>query len=203
MIRTKMDCENVPAKSQSKKKDRKIIIQNGGIKMKKIIVTLVLVVGIVVALSAFEGMREHRGEESGQHQGKQHGMMNKNMGKSLKMLMEKLELTDAQKDQIDEMQSKSRKEMIQLEADIEILIVDKRTFMKDHDFGKVKKVVGNIMDLKKEMALKQIDDHAEIWNSLTPKQQEKAEELKEDKSGFQKKFKHDKKGHKKGKQNNK
>ena len=162
--------------------------KTGGNKMKKIILILVLVVGIVAALSAFEGMKEHKGNDTEHCQGMQQGMMNKNMdkqhgmGDGLGMIMAELELTDAQKEQIEVLQMKHKKDIIQLKADIDILQVDKYAARQDQDFKELKKLTGKIFDLKKNIAIKQVEHHESMWKVLTPEQQVKAKELKQDKS---------------------
>lgn len=150
--------------------------------MKRIIVTLALVVGIVAGLAAFDGWNEHKGRDFEHCQ----GMMEKNMNRQHDMggfgwMLESLELTDAQKKKIDELQLKHKKAMIQLDADIEILIVDKISTMQEHDFAKVKKITGSIFDLRKNVAVKQIEHLEAMWNVLTPEQQQKADELRNSK----------------------
>ncbi|MDO9576953.1 MAG: Spy/CpxP family protein refolding chaperone [Candidatus Cloacimonadales bacterium] len=151
--------------------------------MKRIMVALLLVAGIVAALSAFEGMKEHQGKDFEHGQ----GMMRENMenqpgmGDGFGMLPAELELTDAQKEQIENLQINHKKEMIQLKADIDILQVDKHKAMQDHDFKELKKLTGKIFDLKKSIAIKQVEHQEAIWNVLTPEQQAKADGMKQDK----------------------
>jgi Spy/CpxP family protein refolding chaperone len=162
-------------------------------KMKKIIVTLVLIVGILATLSAYDGMRQQQGKDIDNCQknmNKQHGKMQNNMSKQhgiekgFYMLMEELELTENQEEQIEELKIAQKKSMIQLEAEIDLLKVDKHTAMKNHDFKELKKLTGKMFDLKKNIALKQVEFREAIWNVLTAEQQAKADEMKKEKHHF-------------------
>lgn len=149
-------------------------------KMKRIIVTLVLAAGIVAALAAFEGNQEHEGWGM-----KPHGKMmnNENMGHrgigdGLGMMCEKLDLSDAQKEKVQELKTSHQKQMIQLHADIEILLVDQKVAAMDQNFKAMKKITGQIFDLKEKIALEKIDHQEAVWNEFTPEQQEEAKALK-------------------------
>ncbi|MCF7792891.1 MAG: Spy/CpxP family protein refolding chaperone [Candidatus Cloacimonetes bacterium] len=147
--------------------------------MKRIIVTLVLVVGIAAALAAFDGMGERNGWQGRKNQKMMNQeMQHHGMGNPMGMLCENLDLTDAQKDKIDELKIAHDKKMIQLHADEKILQVDKKTAMMDQDFAKVKKLTDKIYDRKKDIALAKIDHHEDVWNELTPEQQEEAKEMR-------------------------
>jgi len=161
--------------------------------MKKLIVTLVLVVGIMAALSAFEGMKEHKGKDNEHCQGMKQKNMEKHhkMGDGFGMLMAELEFTDAQKEQFEDLKIKHQKSVIQLKADIDILKIDKQAAMRNHNFGKMKKKVGSIFELKKEIAIKQVTHHEAMWNILTAEQKDQAEKLMKDKP-HSKKMKHKK-----------
>jgi Spy/CpxP family protein refolding chaperone len=163
-------------------------------KMKRIVVTLVLVVGIVAVLSAWDGMRQNKGnqqhdcqglmqEQCGMHQGMSHGM-HQGMGEGFGFMLGELELTDAQMEEIENLQMQHHKDMIQFKAEIDIMQVDKQAAMRDHDFGKVKKLTGKIFDLKKNQAVKQVEHQEAVWNVLTPEQQAKADQLKKDRPHF-------------------
>ena len=149
--------------------------------MKKLAITLVMIVGIVVVMSAFEQDCDEMGRGRMQYdKGMGHhdrNMMHKD-GDHFEMMCENLDLDDAQQDKIEKFRSAHRKEMIELKADIEIKLVDKRDAMKDQDFAKIKKITSEIFKLKETIALKNIDQHEKIWNILTTKQQEKAGELR-------------------------
>ncbi len=157
-------------------------------KMKRLVIVMVLIVGVIASMAAFE--RDCDGMEKGKMQhDKQIGCNDKKMkdkgGDHFGMMLKELDLTEVQQEKIAGFMSAHKKEMIQLKADIDVKLVDKRTMMKDHDFAKIKKITSQIFDLKESIALKKIENHESIWNILTPEQQEKADEMK--KEGHQKK----------------
>lgn len=149
--------------------------------MKRIIVTLVLVVGVVAALAAFDGMKGENGWQGKKQQNRM--MMNEKMerhgmGNELGFLCENLDLTDVQQAKIEELKIAHQKKMIQLHADAKILQVDENAAMKDQDFAKVKKLTSKIYDIKKNIALAKVSHQEDVWNQLTPEQQQKAKEMK-------------------------
>ena len=149
--------------------------------MKRIVFTIVLAVGIVAMLSAFDGRKELKNRDFVPG----HQMCQKNMNKQPDMdfgwILQKLDLSDAQKKKIEDTQIKHQKAMIQLEADIDILKLDKQAAMMENDFAKMKKVAGNIYDLKKTAALKRIEQQEAVWNVLANEQKTKAAELRKEK----------------------
>jgi len=157
--------------------------------MKKIVVTLMLVMAITVMLNAFD--RDCDNTNHAEHfkakefNGQRERMLEKE-GFHFQFMLQELDLSDAQKEKIDGYISSHKKQMIELKADIDIKMVDKHDAAKDHDFSRMKKIVSEVMELKKDMALKQIDHHENIWNILTLEQQEKADEMK--KPGHNKKM---------------
>ncbi len=149
-------------------------------KMKRLVIIMVLIVGVMASMAAFE--RDCDGTERGRMQhDKQVKFYEKGMMKRdsdhFGMMLKELDLTDAQQDRISGLMSTHKKEMIQLKADIDTKLVDKRDAMKDHDFNKIKKITSQIFDLKESMELNKIENHEKIWNILTPQQQEKADEM--------------------------
>ena len=141
---------------------------------------MVLIVGVIASMAAFE--RDHDGKEQGRMQyDKQmkfhEKSMMKNDGDHFGMMLKELDLTDTQAEKIAGFISAHKKEMIQLKADIDVKLVDKRTLMKEHDFAKIKKITSQIFDLKESMELKKIENNEKIWNILKPEQQEKADEM--------------------------
>jgi len=94
------------------------------------------------------------------------------------MMCEELDLTDEQKDQMEDLRIKNRKEMITERANLELLDIDKKSAMKDKNFKQAKSVTKEIFKMKQDIAISRIDQQEERWNILTPEQQDKAEELK-------------------------
>lgn len=143
--------------------------------MKKIIVTLVLVAGIVAGLAAFDGMNHGNW---GQNRNQNGMMMNRpGWGDQTRLLCEKIELTDAQKDKIESLRLAHQKEMIQLDTEIKVLKLDQRAAMQNQDFAKAKKLIGKIYELKEKKELKKIEHFEAVWNELTPEQQEEAKNI--------------------------
>lgn len=144
--------------------------------MKKIIILLSVTILIVTALSAHEigmGMKEHNGNhQMGRgmnHQGNHEGIM-----------MEELDLTEDQQNQLQELRTEHQKEMIRLRSEIETLKIDKRNAMQNNNYSAAKKVVKQISAVQEELKLERINQKEAIWNLLTPEQREKLEELRKD-----------------------
>lgn len=147
--------------------------------MKKITITIVMVFALMAMLTAFE---KHHGEmekfEGKMHPGEEH-MMREGIG-GFDRICDELELTEKQIETMEEMRLDHKKEMIGKHAEIEIMKVDKRFAMKNHNFAKTKKITAKMFDLKKSLAIKKIEQHEIMWNLLTEEQQEKAKELMKD-----------------------
>ena len=138
-----------------------------------------MVFALMAMLTAFEKHHEEMGRFEGKmHPGGEH-MMREGFG-GLDRICDELELTDKQIEKMEAMRLAHQKEMIGTHADIDIIKVDKRSAMRNHDFDKTKKITAKMYDLKKAQALKKIEHHEMMWNLLTPEQQEKAKELMKD-----------------------
>lgn len=149
--------------------------------MKKVIVIAALIVGLTAVLTAFDGMENGRRWQGEYQQNRmmRNGKMEQHRhGNELGFLCKNLDLTDAQKNKIETISSDHQKNMIQLNADIDILRIDEKNAMQEHDFTEAKKVVSKIYNLKEKMQLQKIDHQKAIWNELTEDQQKKMEELK-------------------------
>ena len=120
--------------------------------MKKITITIVMVFALMAMLTAFEKHQEEMGRfEEKIHPGGEH-MMREGFG-GLDRICDELELTDKQIEKMEAMRLAHKKEMIGTHADIDIIKVDKRSAMKNHDFDKTKKITAKLYDLKKAQAL--------------------------------------------------
>jgi len=152
--------------------------------MKKLVFVVIGVIAVIGLLTAFAG--DGRGfKDCDQHQMK--GRMNKDgdhpkmmqgMHDGYQMMCEELDLTDEQKEQMEDLHIRNRKEMITERANLELLDIDKRSAMKDKNFKQAKSVTKEIFKMKQDIAISRIDQQEERWNILTPEQQEKAEELR-------------------------
>ncbi len=152
--------------------------------MKKLVFVVIGVIAVIGLLTAFDG--EGRKFNEGEHHpmrdkmfkdGGHPGMM-KGMHDGYQMMCEELDLTDKQKEQMEDLHIKNRKKMITAKANLELLEIDKRSAMRNKDFKQAKAVTKEISKMKQNIAISRIDQQEERWNILTPEQQEKAEELK-------------------------
>jgi len=139
--------------------------------MKKLVFVVIGVIAVIGLLTAFDGDCK---------EGKDHQNKKQMMQERKREVCEELELTDTQKEQMEELRISSKKEMIVAESDLKLLEIDKKSALKDKNFKQAKKIVGDIFEIKQEMAENRIEQHEQRWNILTPEQQEKAEELKKE-----------------------
>ena len=152
--------------------------------MKKLAFVVIGVIAVIGLLTAFDG--DGRGFNEGEHhpmRGKMfkdgdHQKMMQGKHNEYQMMCEELDLTDEQKEQMEDLHIKNRKEMITERANLELLEIDMRSAMKDKNFKQAKSVTKEIFKMKQDIAISRIDQQEERWNILTPEQKEKAEELK-------------------------
>lgn len=151
--------------------------------MKKYVFVVIGVIAVIGLLTAFDG--DGRGCSEGEHHpmrdrmfkdGNHHEMM-QGMHDGYQMMCEELELTDKQKEQMEDLHIKGKKDMIVNNADLKLLEIDKRSAMRDKEFEVAKDVTKDIFKLKEQIAIKRIVQQEDRWNILTPEQKEKAEEL--------------------------
>lgn len=99
-------------------------------------------------------------------------------GRHLKMIAEKLHLTDQQKDKIKSLQADQMKKMIDLRADLKKTMVDLKAIKDKPGFTR-KDVLDQVEKMNKvrnEMALSRANHLMDIWEMLTPEQQKIAKE---------------------------
>ncbi|MEA2104585.1 MAG: Spy/CpxP family protein refolding chaperone [Candidatus Cloacimonadota bacterium] len=92
------------------------------------------------------------------------------------LLFQILDLTDAQEEKIIGYSTKSRKDIVQLKADIQVLQIDKRVALKNENYKKVKKLIDQISVKKASIEKSRINLKEDISKMLTAEQKE---ELKE------------------------
>ena len=151
--------------------------------MKKLVFVVIGVIAVIGLLTAFDG--EGRRFNEGEHhpmRGRMfkdggHPRMMKGMHDGYQMMCEELNLTDKQKEKMEDLRISNKKEIITERANLELLDIDKRSAMKDKNFKQAKSVSREISKLKEQIAIKRIEQQEQRWNILTPEQQEKAEEL--------------------------
>ncbi len=153
--------------------------------MKKLVFVVIGIIAVIGLLSAFDG-DGRRFDDCDQHQmkgkmlkdGDHHNKMQGMHKDGYQMMCEELDLTDEQKEQMEDLRIKNKKEMITAKANLELLVIDKRSAMKDKDFKQAKVVTKEIFKKKQDIAISKIEQHEQRWNILTPEQKEKAEEMK-------------------------
>jgi hypothetical protein len=131
---------------------------------------------------AFDGKMEHcKGRTSGsdlhhcKHEDSDRSFHKK--GDHMMMIMKELDLTEYQQEEMKQIKEENRKENIQRRADIDILEIDLKGAMSDHDFETARKITREIAELKTERAVADIDQKEEIWNLLDSDQREKFKEM--------------------------
>lgn len=108
-------------------------------------------------------------ERRGVHQGDHH-----------KMMMEKLNLTDTQKEAVEELHFSHKREMIDLKAALEKKQLDKQellskgNYTRDNYLDKVKA----ISDAKDKMALAKANHRMDVYDLLTEEQRKTFDEMK-------------------------
>ena len=152
--------------------------------MKKLVFVVIGIIAVIGLLTAFDGEGRRYNDcdqhpmkgkmlKDGDHNNKMQGMHD-----GYQMMCEELDLTDEQKEQMEDLRINNKKEMITVRASLELLEIDKRSAMKDKNFKQAKSVAKEISKLKEQIAINRIEQHEQRWNILTTEQKEKAEELK-------------------------
>ena len=153
-------------------------------KMKKLLFVVIGVIAVIGLLTAFDG--DGRRFDDGEHygmrgkmfkNGEHNGMMQGMHNNGYRMMYEELNLTNKQKEQMNDLRIEEKKGMIVIEADLKLLEIDKRSAMKDKDFKIAENKTKEIFKIKEQAAIKRIEHQEQRWNILTPEQKKKAEEL--------------------------
>lgn len=147
--------------------------------MKKLVFVMIGVMAVAAILTAFDGDCDNRGNyprKEGLHE-KRMDMKGERL-EGYETLCEELDLTDKQKEKLEDLKDSRKKFMIVSRSDIKLLEIDRRNAMKDKDFKSAKKLTQDIFKLKQEMAINKIEQDEKRWNVLTPEQQKKADELR-------------------------
>lgn len=92
-------------------------------------------------------------------------------------MADELELTEDHVDLIMDYQAKSKKQLIDIKADIDKLEIDQKMALKDEDFKTARKLIDQIFDKKAEIAKEHINVKEKIHSLLTQDQIEKMKEL--------------------------
>lgn len=146
---------------------------------RKLIVTALLILSISLLL----GMKDDCGRECPQHkvinpENHQQGMkFGKEDHPQMDMLHD-LELSDAQRENIEKFNIEHKKNMIRLNSEIDIKEIDLHESLRNHDFSKARKLTEEISDLRQEKAVSRIDKTEMIWKQLTEEQRQQLENCK-------------------------
>jgi Spy/CpxP family protein refolding chaperone len=91
------------------------------------------------------------------------------------LMLQRLDLTDEQREEIDKIQYKTQKEIIPLKAEIELKKLDLKQEMNANspDRNRIMKLVESISDLTLQIRKISIDQKLTVHSILTPEQREK------------------------------
>lgn len=140
--------------------------------MKKLLV-IVAIMALTAGLFGMnckpgrKGMPKHHG---GYNKKGHHGMMFK--------AFKELNLTEKQLEKVEDLKIAHKKSMIDLEASLKKVKLEKRMAMKDMDFSEAKKAVKKMYNAKEEIALKRLELHQKLYNVLTDAQKKELKEMK-------------------------
>lgn len=93
-------------------------------------------------------------------------------------MMEKLNLTDDQKKQMQTIMTNHKKEMNTLKAELDNMQIDKQNYLRQQKFDDAKKITDQIKSKEAVLDKSRIDTHKQMWNMLTDDQKKIAKEHK-------------------------
>lgn len=132
--------------------------------MRKIVLLLTLVIPMVLGAQGMPPMQHH-----------EDGFEKKDCVRGL----EQLDLTDAQKDQLHEVQIDFRKKEIRLRADLELADIDLQELIADNVTGKkLDAAIDKVADLKSEMFKTRIARRLQVRKVLTDEQKAELKKLR-------------------------
>lgn len=145
--------------------------------MKKISVILLAMVLITAILSA-----EECGERKNMKMGERHSQMmrekNNENGNHLDMMIDEIDLTDEQLETLSQLKSDHSKDIIRIKSEIEILNIDKRNALKNHDFEEAETIINKLSVKHEEMSLNKLEFSESKWKLMTDEQKEILESMK-------------------------
>lgn len=132
--------------------------------MKRIITIALMLTLVMTGLFAFNrGMGERMQEKRGNHEG---------FFRMSEECIEELELTDTQKEEINDLRVDLKKKGIKLNSEMAILRVEKREALRNEDFKEAKKIITQLSDKQEEKQLLRLSHQEEISKILTEEQKE-------------------------------
>jgi len=87
-------------------------------------------------------------------------------------MIEKMNLSDEQKDKIAELRTKNQKEMIDLKAELQKKMIDKREYKRNSDLTRAELIssVKEINKIKEQIAVARANHQMDVYELLTPEQ---------------------------------
>jgi len=143
----------------------------------KIVIAAFLTVALMFSVMAVEALAYDGGKAKGQHE----GLEGKFSGKAHMVLknQDELDLTDKQIKEIKKLKIETKKDLIQKNAEIDIIALDIKAEMygKQIDTDAVDKLIDKKYDLKKEKAKSLVRACAGIKEILTSEQKDKLKDI--------------------------
>jgi hypothetical protein len=145
--------------------------------MKRVL--LIALALLLVGILAAQGMMNHGKLENHEQRGfaGKERMKREHQPNMMMRIMQNLELSEKQMEELQSNRVAMQKKEIQVQADIQTLEIDARIAHLDMDFKQLKKISSSIFDLKKELKLEHIANMEKCWNVLTDEQKAEAQEL--------------------------
>jgi len=158
--------------------------QKKELKMKRTIILILVLALTGTFLVAQTGMKRRgmEGEHADCNEGCEgRGEFGREMGFNGKMMFlpDELNLSAEQTEKVDAIRIKHRKEMIDTEAEIKNLRLDKHVALNNENFAEAKKKVDEISKLEAQMEKAMITSQESIFNILTNEQKEQLREIKQ------------------------
>ncbi|MFC2061358.1 Spy/CpxP family protein refolding chaperone [Elusimicrobiota bacterium] len=149
--------------------------------MKRIIVllTAVLVLSGTGVLFAEEGMRGNGKGSHGKHKDKGDSSMHDEKGKWMR-IMEELDLSQEQKEQIRKKKHESMKKKIEMHSELKLKLHDLKYELTEDKIntGKMNRLIDEISDIQKEMLKFRVNSLLEFKEVLTEEQWNKIKDVK-------------------------
>jgi len=92
-------------------------------------------------------------------------------------------------EQMEKIRLEQAKTNIKLHSQIELLEIDKREALKNHDFKNAKLLTDKIYEIKLNLAKNRIETRKKRWDVLTSEQKEQVDQLRLERS-FHRKYMH-------------
>jgi Spy/CpxP family protein refolding chaperone len=147
--------------------------------MKKILISSAVVAAVVLILSTTVYSEPRTG---GDRPMRRHLMDYTMDGKGFAKISDKLNLTQDQKDKIDDLRTSHQKKMIDLRSELQKARLDARDFRNSDNISRSDgvKSVERINKIENEIALLRVNHRMDIYELLTPEQKQAWKEFRND-----------------------